>query len=168
MKRFFAAASLLIVFCTCAVKAQGRFPQTAKRILTASEVNKMSYAKARYALNEIYARHGYTFRSKAITKEFRRYSWYKPTKGRTMAQVEAKLNYYERVNLKLLSQRKNSGSVPSYGNSTNNSSITASDNLSDSSSSVRRFGYRGMWTANHTLPGYSFEVKNPTPQAAGH
>lgn len=155
MKKLLVAFALLFVLVS-AVHAQGRYPQTAQRILSASEVSAMSCAKSRYALNEIYARHGYVFRSKAITSEFRRYSWYRPVKGRTMAQVEARLNYYEKRNIEILSQRKQA--YVSDNSNTNRTTISQPKPSETSQNGnldwamlrnrkiIQKWGYRGVWT----------------------
>lgn len=83
------------------------YPQTRQRLLTSTEVASMSYAQLRYAINEMYARHGATFPSKPpIQAQFRKFSWYKPRPDLTPDQIEASFSGVERTNLELLAQAR--------------------------------------------------------------
>jgi hypothetical protein len=56
----------------------------------------------RCAINEIYARHGYTFtKSKWFSRFYNRFDWYKPSSAST-ASIAVELNRTEQENLKLL------------------------------------------------------------------
>lgn len=84
-----------------------RFPETRLRYLDSAEIESWSYAKVRYALNEIFARHGYSFRAGPIRKQFQQFSWYAPVAGRSQEEIEQDLGLIEKSNLLLLSQRRN-------------------------------------------------------------
>ncbi len=83
-----------------------KFPQTRLRALTEADVAGWSYAQLRYAINELYARHGATFsdRYEEIENEFRGFSWYKPVPNRTLSQIEASFPEIELHNAKLLAR----------------------------------------------------------------
>ncbi len=80
-----------------------KYPQTRTRILSARELANLSSAQRRYAINEIYARHGLLFGDLALRKKFLALSWYRPQPGQTMAQVKAKFSRIERQNVERLS-----------------------------------------------------------------
>ena len=65
-----------------------RFPQTRQRSLSKSEVAQMGYSDTRYAVNEIYARHGYAFKNPSIRRRFSSFSWYRPAEGMSMEEIE--------------------------------------------------------------------------------
>lgn len=79
-----------------------RYPQTRVRALTPEEIQGWSEAKARYAINEIYARRGATFRDKDLAKWFAAFGWYHPRAGVSYDDIEAGFSEAERQNVKLL------------------------------------------------------------------
>jgi outer membrane protein assembly factor BamD (BamD/ComL family) len=82
-----------------------RFPQTRQRLLTMADVVSLSNAQLRYAINEMYARHGATFPSQPpIEAQFRKFSWYHPNPMLTFEQIEDSFSQIERDNLALLGQ----------------------------------------------------------------
>ncbi|MBV9470480.1 MAG: YARHG domain-containing protein [Abitibacteriaceae bacterium] len=85
------------------------YPQTRLRALSWDEVADWSPAQVRYAVNEMYARHGFVFKDLALRKQFLQYGWYKPIPGLIQKQVEAHFNHYERENLRVLSSSHSAG-----------------------------------------------------------
>ena len=84
-----------------------KFPQTRERRLSTSEVASWSYTSVRYAINEIYARHGYAFQNPAILKQFNAFAWYRSDSSISMEQVEKiRLSRVEFDNAKLLARRR--------------------------------------------------------------
>jgi outer membrane protein assembly factor BamD (BamD/ComL family) len=82
-----------------------RYPQTRQRLLTMADVAALSSAQLRYAINEMYARHGATFPSQPpIEAQFRKFSWYHPNPMLTFEQIEDSFSQIERDNLALLGQ----------------------------------------------------------------
>jgi hypothetical protein len=82
-----------------------RYPQTRQRLLTMADVSSLSSAQLRYAINEMYARHGATFPSQPpIEAQFRKFSWYHPNQMLTFEQIEDSFSQIERDNLALLGQ----------------------------------------------------------------
>jgi hypothetical protein len=79
-----------------------KYPQTRTRVLSTSEVAEMSTSQRRYAINEIYARHGLLFGDMALRQQFLKFNWYKPQPGQTMASTRAKFTRVERQNIERL------------------------------------------------------------------
>ncbi|MBC8065899.1 MAG: YARHG domain-containing protein [Chlorobia bacterium] len=82
------------------------FPETRQRKLSATEVSGWQFKKVRYAINEIFARHGATFKTDSIRKQFESMSWYEPIVGRDPQSVLGLLSGVEKHNLKLLGARR--------------------------------------------------------------
>lgn len=81
----------------------GRFPITAQRILKKSELKGFSSKKLRFMRNEIFARHGYTFRSRDLRKYFQKQSWYrKLSKTKDLQVVSGRLSEIEKINISLI------------------------------------------------------------------
>ncbi|MDT4967406.1 MAG: hypothetical protein QOJ64_2143 [Acidobacteriota bacterium] len=79
-----------------------KFPRTRERYLTESEVSEWTEAKIRYAINEMFARHGAAFDKADLKNTFTKFSWYKPRKELTLDQIEQDFSEMEKENLKLL------------------------------------------------------------------
>ena len=80
------------------------FPETRSRRLTAKDIYTWDADKLRYAINEMYARGGYDFRSAEIKQVFMRFPWYRErlVNGRTQDEAYLHLSTIERSNLELL------------------------------------------------------------------
>ena len=80
------------------------FPETRIRRLKAEEIATWNGEKMRYAINELYARGGYDFRTPEVKLLFMRLSWYRErlVNGRTQDEAYAHLSALERTNLELL------------------------------------------------------------------
>ena len=82
-----------------------RFPQTRLRILTETDVADLDYAGLRYAINEMYARHGAQFLTQPdIRKQFEQFIWYVPMPGLTLARIDREFSRIESQNRDLLSR----------------------------------------------------------------
>lgn len=80
-----------------------RYPQTRQEYLDDDFLDNATAATIRYAINEMYARHGYEFpQSSAIRGQFTQFDWYAPIRGRTQAQAQKRFNTFERANLQKL------------------------------------------------------------------
>lgn len=78
------------------------FYDSDKRYLTESELDQLTEAEVRIALNEIYARRGYKFTKGAdMIQHFNNCSWYHGTEE-DMQKVAAEFNEYEKKNVDLL------------------------------------------------------------------
>src|SRR4029077_7043072 len=80
----------------------GRYPATGTHVFSAEELQSWSLEELRYAINEIFARHGAVFTDKKIQKEFEKFAWYHPQRGVTFDQIEQALPDIERQNVQLL------------------------------------------------------------------
>jgi len=80
------------------------FPETRMLRLKAEDVATWTAEKVRYAINELYARGGYDFRTPEVKEVFMRLSWYRErlVNGRTQDEAYAHLSTLERSNLELL------------------------------------------------------------------
>lgn len=54
-------------------------PKSSEQELTNADVSGLSRTEIQTAINEIYARHGYTFTDATLLNKFKQYDWYKPT-----------------------------------------------------------------------------------------
>jgi hypothetical protein len=79
-----------------------RFPETRTRLLAVEDIQTWSDQKLRYAINEMYARHGADFRDSQIKKWFLRFPWYHPSPGATYDDVEHEFTDIEKRNEDLL------------------------------------------------------------------
>jgi uncharacterized protein YecT (DUF1311 family) len=82
-----------------------KYPQTRTRLITEEEAAAMIYAQLRYAVNEVYARHGANFGGlTAIQNQFRKFTWYQPRNGVSVAGIESEFSDIERANVKMLAK----------------------------------------------------------------
>ena len=84
-----------------------RFPQTRTRDLDADEIGQMSDEDVRYAINEMFARYGMTFRDKDLQAEFEPYKWYQPNEKWKPNQIERQFSKREKRNADLLAAERN-------------------------------------------------------------
>jgi hypothetical protein len=56
----------------------GEYPQASQKVLTDTDVENMNAEELRIMRNEIYARHGYSFKNKEIRMHFEKQDWYIP------------------------------------------------------------------------------------------
>lgn len=57
----------------------GRFPQASDRLLTPADVSSLSKADLKLMRNEIFARHGFRFKTQEMKSYFQNQAWYFPT-----------------------------------------------------------------------------------------
>ena len=103
------------------------FPNSSSKKLTRSQILKVSKSKWGYARNEIYARHGYKFKTSKYKKYFENKTWYKPGSFST-----GELNSIEWYNMDLIKSLEieygllGGSTTPSGGTPTSNSYIFSS------------------------------------------
>ena len=56
----------------------GEYPEGSQRELTEADVENKTPEELKFMRNEIYARHGYSFKNKEIRRHFEAYDWYMP------------------------------------------------------------------------------------------
>lgn len=78
----------------------GRYKETSTRLLTSDDVNNLLKDELRLMRNEIYARHGYSFRLKEVRELFDGQNWYMPIS----TDVRKRLTAIENKNEKLIKQ----------------------------------------------------------------
>lgn len=85
-----------------------RYPQTRTRLLSESDISGWSFDEVRYALNEIYARHGYDFQTLQVRSQFMQHQWYRNARvpGRSQSRAESLCSATENANRKLLASRR--------------------------------------------------------------
>lgn len=83
-----------------------RYSQVSSRLMSDAEIESMSYASIRYAINECFAKYGLVFKTRDIQKHFEAQSWYRPTPGLSMDSINAKMTAIERSNIAKLSAAK--------------------------------------------------------------
>ena len=79
-----------------------KFPATRLDELTVSDVNESSLSEIKYAINEMFARHGAEFEDKKVTKQFEQFPWYNPRPGLSFDDIETEFSDLEKQNLKVL------------------------------------------------------------------
>lgn len=99
-----AALATTLIAATPSQAAPGeKYPQTKTHVLGNAEIAKMSSAQRRYAINEIYARHGFNFGDANLRKQFLPFKWYKPVPGMTQTQAQKRFSKTEKRNVDRLS-----------------------------------------------------------------
>lgn len=81
------------------------FPHSSTQLLNSWEVEALSNADLTYAINEIYARHGYIFKSEELRLHFEQFDWYHGTIPADAFSYEM-LNSIEQQNLDLMAKER--------------------------------------------------------------
>jgi len=76
----------------------GKYPQGSERLLTDSDLQGISKSELRIMRNEIFARHGYIFKSDDLKEHFGNQSWYSPK----YADVNSMLTNIEQKNVRFI------------------------------------------------------------------
>lgn len=85
-----------------------KHPETRLRVLTPDELHSWSLEKLRYAINEIYARHGAAFPNQVIQRMFSNFSWYRPQENKNGEEIEAMFSDIERQNVLIMGSVRDS------------------------------------------------------------
>ena len=88
-----------------------QFPETRLRRLDADEVSALSDESLRYAINEMYARYGMTFKDKDYQASFEPWKWYRPDDKWKPGQIERAFTATEKANSQLLAAERNARSA---------------------------------------------------------
>lgn len=93
-----------------AVQTKGSYviADSATRALTNADLQGMTAYQLRLARNEIYARHGRTFKDAALQNYFNSCSWYKPDSNYNNANDDANLSAIEKQNINTIRNYENS------------------------------------------------------------
>lgn len=80
-----------------------RFPQTRLHILTRDELATFDSEEVRYAINELFARHGANFGKQEVLQVFEKFDWYRPRAGVDFNHIEqVDFTNIEKTNVKML------------------------------------------------------------------
>ncbi len=83
-----------------------RYPRTRMFFLSAEEVEGLNADQLRYAINEMYARHGAEFKNPELKGQFEKLPWYQPVKKRSYDDAELLFSAIETQNIKILGLRR--------------------------------------------------------------
>ncbi|MEP7219679.1 MAG: YARHG domain-containing protein [Bacteroidota bacterium] len=92
---------------------EGIHPETSSRLITKADLKSMTPFQLKIMKNEIFARHGFVFKSPEMVEYFSKQPWYKPDSNYS----ESSLSKTERENVALISSLE--GSVMEDGSSKN-------------------------------------------------
>src|SRR5262249_21211492 len=79
-----------------------RFPATREDSITMENANELELSDIRYAINEMLARHGATFKDPKIRETFSQFSWYQPRTDVSPEQIENEFSAVEKHNIAIL------------------------------------------------------------------
>ncbi len=85
------------------------FPKSSEEKLQEEELKERSAEDLRYAINEIYARHGYIFNDQELKAHYEQYDWYHPSVKAEDFSTEV-FNDVEKYNIELLQKVRDSKS----------------------------------------------------------
>jgi S1-C subfamily serine protease len=78
-----------------------------------NDAENLTYEELRYAINEVYARHGATFPNHPdIQNTFSTFAWYQPKEGRSLDQIEEDFSTIERANIRTMGDIRNGRKKP--------------------------------------------------------
>lgn len=78
------------------------YPQSDSEYISAEDASQLDDDDLRIAINEIYARHGYHFKSSELQDYFDSCSWYTDEGITDQSEIKSDMNKYEKKNLKIL------------------------------------------------------------------
>ena len=79
-----------------------RFPATREEAVTMEDVNELELTDIRYAIFEMFARHGAEIHDAKMNKAFSQFAWYQQRTGVSFDDVEAEFTEVEKKNLAVL------------------------------------------------------------------
>ncbi|MEM9917196.1 MAG: YARHG domain-containing protein [Bacteroidota bacterium] len=87
---------------TDSINLERNYPQSSLRILSRDELERYSNKELRMMINEIYASHGFIFRSEDLYHHFQRKNWYRPKHY----NVDGLLSDIERINIRRIASKE--------------------------------------------------------------
>jgi hypothetical protein len=91
-----------------------RFPATRLQDLSVPDVSEASLDDIRYALNEMFARHGFDFGDVELKQQFANAPWYQPRPGVSQQQIIDEFTPRERANLEVLARCRDLKTPPAH------------------------------------------------------
>lgn len=55
------------------------FPNSSEEVIGSAEIESLTDEELRYAINELYAKHGYIFKDDELKAYYEKYNWYDPS-----------------------------------------------------------------------------------------
>ena len=83
------------------------FPNSSDEKIEISEMEKLSDEELRYAINELYAKHGYIFKDEALKAHYEQFDWYEPSVKPEDFSVDM-FNEIERENIDTMKEVRDS------------------------------------------------------------
>ena len=103
-KRTIYQVFLMSILCLSQINAKNfsacEYPEASNRQLTPEDLKEKSLWELKIMRNEIFARHGYKFKSEEMKSYFDKQKWYEPKYN----NVNSKLTYTESSNIKLIKE----------------------------------------------------------------
>lgn len=95
---------LVVIICFCQINAQissgCKYPEASNRNLTSEDLAGKALWELKIMRNEIFARHGYKFKTEEMREYFNKQEWYEPKYD----DVKSKLTEIENANIKMIKQ----------------------------------------------------------------
>lgn len=76
------------------------------RLVTVKDVSQWSFDQLRFAINFLYAKHGYVFPPREVQAVFSRKSWYRANPDISMDDIDTRMSSIEAANVKVLAEAK--------------------------------------------------------------
>jgi hypothetical protein len=106
-KRNIFVVFLVVIICSIQINAQissgCKYPEASNRNLTSEDLAGKTLWELKIMRNEIFARHGYKFKSQDMKEYFSKQKWYKPEYD----DVTSKLTEVENANIKMIKEYEN-------------------------------------------------------------
>ncbi len=79
-----------------------KYPATREEPITVADANELDLSDVRYAINEMFARHGARFKDAKTRETFSQFAWYQPRPDATFDEIETEFSEVEKQNLAVL------------------------------------------------------------------
>ncbi|MGH9807909.1 MAG: YARHG domain-containing protein [Terriglobia bacterium] len=79
-----------------------KFPATREEEITVADANELDLSDVRYAIFEMFARHGADMHDPKMKKAFSQFSWYQPREGVSFDDIEKEFSDVEKHNVEVL------------------------------------------------------------------
>ena len=83
------------------------FPDSSEKVIDSTEIESLSDEELRYAINELYAKHGYIFKDDELKAYYEKYDWYDPSVESDDFSMDI-LNDVEKENIEAMQKERDS------------------------------------------------------------
>jgi hypothetical protein len=140
----------------------GRYPETRERIIDSSFARGLGDVQLRYAINEMFARHGAVFSQQEINNDFESKPWYQPNNDLGLDEIERfRFTDIEKANLLVLGAERNFRKA-SFPTARQETRPVTRLRFIDSESNLRNGPGAGSAIIRKPLKGESGSVENRT------